>query len=109
MTDFLLTALLILLVIQIVTFVKIGTILKQMNKLLFEVRILFKHSGIFFLPQKNNIIKSNSCQYCKYRMSYIQITDEEKKDNFYYKCKKHDIEISLSDSCAQFHRDYRQV
>jgi len=109
MTDFLLIALFILFAIQVVTFVKIVAILRQMNKLLFEVRILFKHSGIFFLLQKNNIIKSNSCQYCKFRMSYIQLTEEEKKDNFYYKCKKHDIEISLSDSCAQFHRDYRQV
>jgi len=109
MTDFLLVALMILFVIQMVTFVKIVAIIKQMNKLLFEVRILFKHSGIFFQPQKNNVIKSNSCQYCKYRMSFIQLTDDEGKDNFYYKCKKHDIEILLSDSCAQFQRDYRQV
>jgi hypothetical protein len=109
MTNILLVVLLVFITIQVVTYIKIIAILKQMNKLLFEVRILFKQSGIFFLPQKNNIIQSNSCQYCKYRMSYIQITDEHKKDNFYYKCKKHDIEISLSDSCAQFHRDYRQV
>jgi hypothetical protein len=109
MIDFLLLALLILFAIQVFTFFKIVSIIRQMNKLLFEVRLLFKHSGIFYQPQKNKIIKSNSCQYCKYRMSFIQLTDEENKDNFYYKCKKHDIEISLSDSCAQFQRDYRQV
>jgi len=109
MTDFLLIALIIFFAIQILSFFKIVAIIKQMNKLLFEVRILFKHSGIFFQPQRNNVVKSNSCQYCKYRMSFIQITDEENRDNFYYKCKKHDIEISLSDSCAQFQRDYRQV
>jgi hypothetical protein len=109
MTDYLLIAFLILFGIQAVTFFKIISILRQMNKLLFEVRLLFKHSGIFFQAQKNKVIKSNSCQYCKYRRSFIQLTDEESKDNFYYKCKKHDIEISLSDSCAQFQRDYRQV
>ncbi len=109
MTDFLLIALLIFFAILVVTFLKIVSIIGQMNKLLFEVRLLFKHSGIFFQPQKNKVIKSNSCQYCKYRRSFIQLTDEESKDNFYYKCKKHDIEISLSDSCAQFQRDYRQV
>jgi hypothetical protein len=109
MTDLLLIALMILFAIQVVTFFKIVTIIKQMNKLLLEVRLLFKHSGIFFQPKKNKVIKSNSCQYCKHRISFIQITDEENKDNFYYKCKKHDIEISLSDSCAQFQRDYRQV
>jgi hypothetical protein len=80
-----------------------------MNKLLFEVRLLFKHSGIFYQPQKNKIIKSNSCQHCIHRISFIQITDEETRDNFYYKCKKHDIEIDLSDSCTQFERDYRQT
>jgi len=109
MIDFLLIALFILFAIQLVTFLKIVAIIKQMNKLLFEVRLLFKHSGIFFQPKKNKIIKTSSCQYCKHRMSFIQLTDEDSKDNFYYKCKKHDIEISLSDSCAQFQRDYRQV
>jgi hypothetical protein len=109
MVDFLLISLLILFAIQVITFLKVVSIIRQMNKLLFEVRLLFKHSGIFFQPQKNNVIKSNSCQYCKHRMSFIQLTEEENKDNFYYKCKKHDIEISLTDSCAQFQRDYRQV
>lgn len=109
MIDFLLIALIILFAIQVITFFKIVSIIKQMNKLLFEVRLLFKHSGIFYQPQKNSVIKSNSCQYCKYRMSFIQLSDEEEKDNFYYKCKKHEIEISLSDSCAQFQRDFRQV
>ena len=109
MIDILLIALIVLFAIQVITFFKIVSIIRQMNKLLFEVRLLFKHSGIFYQPQKNKIIKSNSCQYCRYRMSFIQLTDEESKDNFYYKCKKHDIEISLSDSCAQFQRDYRQV
>lgn len=109
MTDFLIISLIILFAIQVVTFFKIFTIIQQMNKLLLEVRLLFKHSGIFFKPKRNKVIQSNSCQYCKYRLSYIKITDEENKDNFYYKCRNHDIEISLTDSCAQFQRDYRQV
>ena len=109
MTDFLLIALIVLFIIQVITFIKLVTIMRQMNKLLFEVRILFKHSGIFFLPQSKNVIKSNSCQYCKYRMSFVQLSDEKEQDNFHYKCKMHDIDISLSDSCEQFHRDYRQV
>ena len=95
MTDFLLISLIILFIIQVITFFKIVSIIRHMNKLLLEVRLLFRHSGIFFKPQKNNVIKSNSCQYCKSRMSFIQITDEENKDNFYYKCKNYDIEISL--------------
>ena len=108
-TDIFLIAIVILFIIQIVTFVKVATIVKKMNKLLFEVRILFKQSGIFFQPHKNKVIKSNSCQFCKYRSSFIQISDEINKDNFYYRCQKHDEEISLSDSCGQFERDYRQL
>ena len=92
MTDFLLIALIVLFIIQVITFIKLVTIMRQMN-----------------LPQNNNVIKSNSCQYCKYRMSFVQLSDEKEQDNFYYKCKMHDIDISLSDSCEQFHRDYRQV
>lgn len=109
MTDILLIFLVILFVVQIITFVKVFSIVKQMNKLLFEVRLLFRHSGIFYEPRKDKITKSNSCQHCKYRISYIELTDEKNRDNFYYKCKKHNIEIFLTDSCAHFQRDYRQV
>ena len=108
-TDILLVALILLFLIQVVTFIKVVSIVKQMNKLLFEVRILFKHSGLFFQPERNQVVKSNSCQYCKFRMSFIQLSNENSEDNFYYKCKKHEIEINLSDSCAQFERDFRQV
>ena len=108
MTDILLAAIFILFAVQVITILKVVNIIKQLNKLLFEVRVLFKHSGIFYQPQKNKVVKFNSCQYCKFRMSFIQITEEENKDNFYYKCKKHDIEIELTDSCKQFERDYRQ-
>jgi hypothetical protein len=108
MTDILLASIFILFVVQVVTILKMVNIIKQLNKLFFEVRMLFKNSGIFYQPQKNKVVKFNSCQYCKFRMSFIQITEEENKDNFYYKCKKHDIEIELIDSCKQFERDYKQ-
>jgi len=109
MTDILLIFLLILFAAQIVTFYKVFLIVKQMNKLLFEVRLLFKHSGLFYEPQKDKITKSNSCQHCMYRISYIELTEEQNRDNFYYKCKKHNIEVFLTDSCSHFQRDYRQV
>jgi hypothetical protein len=108
MTDILLAAIFVLFVVQVITILKVINIIKQLNWLLFEVRMLFKHSGIFYQPQKNKVVKFNSCQYCKFRMSFIQITDEENKDNFYYKCIKHDVGIELTDSCKQFERDYKQ-
>jgi hypothetical protein len=105
--DLLILGFVALLVIQIFTFLKIFKIVKHLNKLLFEVRILFKQSGIFYQPQKNAVFKDKSCQYCKYRISFIQLDDEEVRDNFYYRCKKHDIEIGLSDTCQQFDREFR--
>jgi len=109
MTDILLLGFIILLIIQIFIFIKFFRIVKQLNKLLFEVRILFKQSGIFFQPQRNKIVKSNSCQYCKFRISFIQINEENDRDNFYYKCNKHDIEVNLSNTCKQFERDFRTI
>jgi hypothetical protein len=109
MTDILLLGFIILLIIQVYTFVKIFRIVKQLNKLLVEIRILFKQSGIFFQLQKNKVIKSNSCQYCKFRLSFIHIKDGDDHDNFYYKCNKHDIEITLSDTCKQFEREFRTI
>jgi len=107
MTEFLLLGFIALLIIQVYTFVKVFRIVKHLNKLLFEIRILFKHSGIFFQPQKNKVIKAKSCQYCKSRISFIQIDDDENSDNFYYRCKKHNIEVGLSDTCQQFEREFR--
>lgn len=88
------------------TFTKLVQILKQINKLLFEVRIYFKNSGIFYEPRKNNIIRSDTCQYCIHRMSYINITGSTENDDFYYKCRRRNIDILLSDSCDQFERDF---
>jgi hypothetical protein len=109
MIEIFIVALVILLIVQAVTFIKIMRIVRQVNKLLLEVRILFKNSGIYYHPQQNKLIKSNTCQYCRYRLSFIQITEESEKDNFYYKCKKHDKAISLVDTCQQFERDFHPM
>jgi hypothetical protein len=106
LTEILLAGLLTLVIIQIILFYKIINIIKHLNKLLFEVRILFKQSGIYYQPQKKKVIKTTSCQFCKYRISFIQISDESPNDNFYYKCRIHDTEIKLSDSCQRFEREF---
>lgn len=99
-----------LLIIQAFIFYKISGIINNVNRMLLEVRNISLKMNTAGEPFKNKLITSNSCYYCRYRMSFIQINEsEDNADNFYYKCKKHNLEISLTDSCKQFEEDYRQV
>ena len=104
-TNYLLAILLVLFFIQILTFLKLIQIIKQINKFLFEFRILLKR-GAFSYKKFNSLFYKNTCQYCKHRMSFIQISEDDITDNFYYKCRKKDIEIALADTCNKFERDY---
>ena len=106
MTTFLVVSLLVLFIVQIVTFLKVLLIIRHTNRLLFEVRLLFKHSGVQNNDRDSTVLNFKVCQHCKHRLSFIQISNEPASDNFYYKCKKHDIEILLSDTCDQFAREY---
>jgi hypothetical protein len=104
-TNYILIIIIILFAIQILAFLKLIQVIKQINKFLFEFRILIKQGS---LSSKNfsSIFYKNTCQFCKHRMSFIQISDDVITDNFYYKCRKRNIEISLADTCNKFERDY---
>ena len=109
MVEIFIVTLVILFMVQAFTFIKVMRIIKQVSKLLFEVRILFKNSGIYYEAKQNRLIKSNTCQYCRNRLSFIQIADESDRNSFYYICKKHDTQITLSDTCQQFERDFQST
>jgi hypothetical protein len=95
-----------LFIVQVLSVVKLMTVAKQMNSLLFEMRILFKKSGLFYNKEKNQVIHFDNCQYCKNRISFVQITDAPDGDQFYYRCKIKNIEVHLADSCEHFERDH---
>jgi len=46
----------------------------------------------------------HTCQNCKYRLSYIHIGEPGHED-FYYRCKLQDIEVTLKDTCKNFKED----
>ena len=96
----------LLFVIQVLTVGKLFSVVRQMNSLLFEIRILFKSTGVYYVKEKKKVLNINNCQYCKYRMSFIQVTSDIQNDQFYYRCKLRNIEITLSDSCENFKRDH---
>ena len=73
----------------------------------FQLEIKDENSQIVEYEFRNDsIIRSNICQYCKHRMSYINITGETESSDFYYKCRRRNIDILLSDSCEQFAKDF---
>ena len=94
-------------IIQIVILTRIVFIIRRFTKILFEIRLIFKHSGLSYDPKINLVIKDDVCEHCKFRMPYFEMSSEASLDNFYYKCKKRNVEIELSDTCKFFKRDYQ--
>jgi hypothetical protein len=94
-------------IIQIVILTRIVFIIRRFTKILFEIRLIFKHSGLSYEPKINLVIKDDVCEHCKFRMPYIETSGEASLDNFYYKCKKRNVEIDLNDTCKFFKRDYQ--
>ena len=94
-------------IIQVIILVRIVFIIKRFTKILFEIRLIFKHAGLSYDHNKNLVLKEDICEHCKFRMPYIEMSGEASLDNFYYKCKKRNVEIDLSDTCKFFKRDYQ--
>lgn len=96
----------VLAILQIFSFSKLIQTIKQLSRMLFEIRLLFKKSGIYYNQHVNRVIEYKSCQFCRHRMSFIQSGDESEYDGFYYRCKQRNIEITLHDQCEHFDRDF---
>ena len=94
-------------IIQIVILTRIVVVIRRFTKILFEIRLIFKHSGLSYDPNKKVVLKEDICEHCKFRMPYIGMSGDSTLDNFYYKCKKRNVEIELSDTCKFFKRDYQ--
>lgn len=94
-----------LVIVQFYIIVKLVNSMRGTNKLLMELRLIFKRAGVYFDPGRENVVAEKSCRYCRFRISYIQITDESGSDAFYYRCRKRNLEIRLDDSCEAFLRD----
>jgi len=104
MIDFLLillTAFFILLIVQVFALLKVRRIINHLNYLLYEVRLIKRK----FVLKPGQGVKADHCQYCRFRQSYIKAYSDSADDDFYYRCKLHNIEITLNHSCKQFEID----
>lgn len=98
---FLLAAFFILLVVQIFALLKVRRIINHLNYLLYEIRLIKRKFHL--KPSPSAVV--NQCQFCKYRQSFIKAYSDSVEDDFYYRCKLHNIEITLNHSCKQFELD----
>jgi hypothetical protein len=105
----LLIILISLALIQIFSFSKLIQTMRQITKMLLEIRLVFKKSGIYYDQHAQRIVAHKSCQFCRHRISYIKTNDEEENEGFYYRCRQRNIEIMLHDSCENFDRDFGSV
>ena len=94
-------------IIQVAILTRIVFVIRRFTKMLFEIRLIFKHSGLSYDPEKKVVIKDDICEHCIFRMPYIEMSGEASLENFYYKCKKRNVDINLSDTCKFFKRDYQ--
>jgi len=105
----LLLALICLVVVQIFSFTKFIQTMRQLTRMLMEIRLVFRKSGIYYDQHAQRIMAHKSCQFCRHRVSYIKTTDEEENEGFYYRCRQRDVEVMLQDSCEHFDRDFGSI
>lgn len=66
----------------------------------------------FFLRSSKSTIIDNkdlipqTCQFCKFRLSFIEMGEEKSEpEDFYYKCQLRNEPVTLEDSCERFEID----
>jgi len=95
--------LLTLFISQLYYLLKIKKILNQLTRYSDYYLKIFSRTGnpAQFSANQNRI--PQTCQFCKYRMSYIQMGgDENSPEDFYYKCRLNNISIKLNDYCNRY-------
>jgi L-ribulose-5-phosphate 3-epimerase UlaE len=95
--------LLILFISQFYYLLKIKKILNQLTKNSDYYLKIFNRIGnpSQFSKKQNRI--PQTCQFCRYRISYIHMGNTENTpEDFYYKCRLNNISIKLNDYCNRF-------
>jgi len=103
MADFLvilLIAFIVLLVVQIITLIRVRQFITRLRNTLMEFSEIKKKPSSMILPKQ-----LRTCQFCKYRLTYIKANIAHNKEKFYYRCRLSDHEIELTSTCKKFEFD----
>ncbi len=99
MLDFLiilLIAFIVLLIVQIIALLRIRHFINYL-------RNAMMHIGYQVGYYKNkHPVPVQTCQFCKYRLTYIKAGLSGTEQDFYYSCKLTRKQVSLTDSCSKF-------
>lgn len=88
---------------QLLVILRIKKILQQISFYIESISRFFYRVGISSSLKSKSEIVPKICQNCKYRLSFIHMSENEAEvEDFYYKCRLRNVEIVLKDSCEQF-------
>ncbi|MGD9486888.1 MAG: hypothetical protein AB7W47_02610 [Calditrichaceae bacterium] len=91
----------VLFVIQVIALIRMRRIIIQLNQLLRSMGVIQKKGLI-----KHTAVVPKNCNNCKFRQAFIRVNQSySSEDEFYYRCKIHQMEVALNHSCDKFAPD----
>ncbi|MGD9898943.1 MAG: hypothetical protein AB7T22_07415 [Calditrichaceae bacterium] len=91
----------VLFVIQVIALLRMRRIITQLNQLLRSMGVLQKR-GL----KTNTAVVPKNCNNCKFRQAFIRVNQSyASEDEFYYRCKIHQMEVALNHCCDKFEPD----
>ncbi len=99
MLDFLiilLVAFIILLIVQIIALLRIRHFINYLRNILINIGFQMGYA------HKKPFVPAQTCQFCKYRLTYIKAGLSGSEQDFYYSCKLNHKQVSLTDTCSKF-------
>jgi hypothetical protein len=94
----LLISVVVLLVVQIISLIRVRFLIRDLRKLLKGLGLLF---GVSSQAQSTSGLKKN-CKNCKFRKSFVDIRESAEPGKFYYRCALDEKPINLEYSCKRF-------
>ena len=97
-----------LFIIQLLLLLRIRNILQQISFYIESISRFFYRVGISSAVKKPAPAVPRTCQFCKFRLSFIHMSENKGEvEDFYYKCQLRNIEVQLDETCEQFEKDER--
>lgn len=107
-TAILLGAIILFFIFQLAMLWRVRRILQQLSFYIESISRFFYRVGLAGQVNRAKKDEPHTCQFCKYRLSFIHMSDNSGEvEDFYYKCQLRKIEIKLDESCERFERDER--
>jgi hypothetical protein len=96
-------SLLSIIIVQLLLLLRIRKVLKNISYYMEILSKFFYRFGGSGTTITQDEVALRTCQYCKHRMAFIHMGEKEKNsEDFYYKCRLRNVDITLKDTCDHF-------